>query len=369
LKEKMNKITIYIVAIGIFFLILFLTLSAPIVVTDSDFSIYNTGWNGCSELAVKTHETGSFTPNIELAEGKRTEVTQKELTEYDVVPENTGMMIIGPRQEFSDESVEFVDEFLQNGGKLMLADDFGSGNSLLDGLDTDSSFDTAPLLDLSFEKKPKFGVAYNVTEHPVTDNVSQVMLNAPTAIDKEENATTILTSSKASWLDENENNMKDEDEPFKEYPLITVEGYGEGELILVSDPSIFINSMLDKRDNRALSANILEYLSRGRTDLIFDESHREMSFINRIIYTGEVPNRIVGSLLLIFGLTIGIYQTWTESKQSVINKVKNILSRFLEEEEDEEPITKVLNNHPDWDKDKVKMINDRFIKVDKRDRR
>ncbi|MEF8873109.1 MAG: DUF4350 domain-containing protein [Candidatus Thermoplasmatota archaeon] len=367
MKEKMRRVTIYIIAIAVFFLIFFLAISAPLVVNDSDFSIYNPGWNGCSDLAVKTREMGSFTPNIELAEGKRTEVTQKELTEYDAEPEKTGIMIIGPRQEFSGESKDFVHDFLQDGGKVVLADDRGSGNSLLEGLDTNSSFRTSPLLDLSFEKKPKFGVAYNTTEHHITDNISHVMLNAPTAIDKDENATTLLTSSRASWLDENENKMKDDDESFKQYPLITAESYGEGELILVSDPSIFINSMLNKMDNRALSVNILDYLSRGRSNLIFDESHREMSFVNRMIYTGAVPNLIAAVLLLFFGIGVGVYHTWTESGDTILKKLKQFLFYLIGEEKEEEPIAKVLNNHPDWDKDKLEMINDRFIKVDKGD--
>ncbi len=366
MKEKMTKFTIYIIAIAIFFLILFLAISAPIVINESEFSIYNPGWNGCSDLAVKTREMGSFTPNIEVAEGKRTEVTQKDLTEYDVEPEKTGMIIIGPRQEFSGETRDYVHDFLRDGGKLVLADDFGSGNSLLNGLETNSSFRSSPLLDLSYEKKPKFGVAYNTTEHRINDNVSQVMLNSPTAIDKDENATTLLRSSKASWLDENENGVKDDEESYKEYPLITMESYGDGELILVSDPSIFINSMLDKKDNRELSVNLLDYLSQGRSDLIFDESHREMSFVNRMIYTGRGSNQVTAVLLLIFGLGVGGYHAWSESRNIILNKIKKLLSFFIGEEKEEEPIAKVLNNHPDWDKDKLEMINERFIKGDEK---
>jgi len=369
MKEKMNRITIYIIVISIFFLILFLSISAPKVVNESDFSIYNPRWNGCSDLAVKTREMGDFTANIELreAEGRQTEITQRELTEYDVTPNKTSMMIIGPREEFSDESIQFVDQFLQNGGKLVLADDFGSGNTLLDGLDTTSSFHSSPLLDLSFEKKPEFGVAYNMSEHKVTEEVEQVRLNHPTAIDKEENATTLMTSSKASWLDENENRMKDEDGPFQEYPLMTIEDYGYGELILVSDPSIFINSMQERKDNRVFSENLLGYLSEGRSDIIFDESHREMSFIFRTIYAGDFPSIFFGALLLLAGLGIGIYFGFSETKGILFEKINKIIFYLSGEEKKEDPVGKVLNNHPDWDKDKLEMINERFIDVERGD--
>jgi len=367
MKEKMNRITIYIIVVAVFFLILFLSISAPIVVNESDFSIYNPRWNGCSDLAVKTREMGAFTPNIELAEGKRTEVTQRELAEYDVDPNKTSIMIIGPRQEFSDESIEFVDQFLRNGGKLVLADDFGSGNTLLDGLETSSTFYSSPLLDLAFEEKPEFGVAYDFEDHDLTKNVSQVMLNSPTAIDKDEDATTVMRSSKASWLDKNENRMKDEDESFEQYPLITEESYGDGELILVSDPSIFINSMQDRKDNRVLSENLLSYLSQGRSDIIFDESHREMSFIYRMIYTGDLPNMIIGTLLLLTGLGIGIYFGFSETKEILFEKIRKIIVYLTGEEEKEDSVGKVLNNHPEWDKDKLEMIKERFIDVEKGD--
>ncbi len=357
-----NKITIYIITIAIFFLILFFSISAPILVSESDFSIYNPGWNGCSDLAVKTREMGNFAPNIELAEGTQTEVTQRELSEYEVEPENTGLMMIGPRQGFEQENIEYVHDFLQEGGIAVIADDFGTGNTLLEGLDTNSSFHPYPLLDLAFEEKPERGVSYNFTEHDITQEVSQVELNSPTAIDKDENATTLMRSSEASWLDENENGVKDEDESFEQYPLMTTEEYGEGELILVSDPSIFINSMLERKDNRQLAENILDHLSEGRANIIFDESHREISFLYRIVYTGELPNRIIAVLLSLVGLSIGIYSTVSEDDKGFFEKIRYIILHFVgEEEEETDTVGKVLNDHPDWDEEKLKMINERFI--------
>ncbi len=360
-----NKFLIYIIVIAVFFLILFLSIFAPIVVSESNFSIYNTGWNGCSNLAVKTREMGRFTPNIELAEDTQTEITQRELSEYEIEPDDAGLMIIGPKEEFSEQSIEFVDDFLRNGGKLVLADDFGSGNTLLEGLDTDSSFHSSPLLDLAFEKKLEFGVAYDFEEHTLTRDVSQVMLNSPTAIDKDENASTVMRSSEASWLDENENGLKDEDEPFEQYPLITTEDYGEGELVLVSDPSIFINSMQERKDNSILSENTLVYLSQGRSEIIFDESHREISFIYKLIYTGDLPHVVIAALLLTTGVGIGVYSGVSETKDTFFKKIRSLWSHFIAEEEKEEgDVAKVLNNHPDWDEDKLKMIEERLIEGD-----
>lgn len=365
MTDNKNIFLIYIIVVAVFFLILFLSIFAPIVVSESDFSIYNPGWNGCSNMAVKTREMGRFTPNIELREDTQTEITQRELLEYEIEPDDAGLMIIGPEEEFSDPSIEFVDDFLQNGGKLVLADDFGSGNTLLEGLDTNSSFHSSPLLDLAFEKKLDFGVAYDFEEHRLTRGVSQVMLNSPTAIEKDANATTVMKSSEASWLDENENGIKDEDELFEQYPLITTEDYGDGELVLVSDPSIFINSMQEMKDNRILSENTLVYLSQGTSEIIFDESHREVGFIYKLIYTGDLPQLVIAALLITTGLGIGVYFGFSETKDTLFEKTRSLWSHFIAEEAEEEPdIGKVLNNHPDWDEDKLKMIKERLIKGD-----
>ncbi len=367
MRDVMNKVTIYIIVMTIFFLLIFLSVSAPLVMNQNDFSIYNSGWDGCSDLAIKTREMGSFTPNIKLAQGKRTEVTQRELTEYDINPNRTGMMIIGPREDFSQKSVDFVDTFLKRGGKLVLADDFGSGNDLLKGLETNSSFYSSPLLDFSFEKGPELGVAYNIKDHELTRNVSQVMLNKPTAIKRDEEAKVIMNSSRASWLDKNGNAVKDEDEEFKKRPLMTVEKYGKGELILVSDPSIFINSMLDKKDNKAMANNVLSYLSQGRSRIIFDESHRKMGFIYKMVYTGNLSRQMISFVMAAAtGLILLSYL-----KSEIVDVLSSIMVKatafLFEEEEGEETIAKVLNNHSEWDKDKLEMIHDRILKAQKGD--
>lgn len=362
MRAGMKKITIYIIVISVSALIFFLSISAPLLANDADFSIYNTGWNGCSDLAKRTEELGSFTPNIQVTEGSRTEITQKELTEYNVKANNTSILIIGPRQEFTDKEKGYVDRFLRRGGRLLLADNFGSGNSLLEGLETNSTFHSDPLLDLAFDKEPHFGVAYDVREHELTRNVSHVMLNGPTAIDKSEQSTSLLNSSRGSWLDDG-GEEPSESKDYRRYPLITVESYGEGELILISDPSIFINSMKDRMDNEVLIENLLGYLSEGRENIIFDESKREMNFVYGIMYSGNYPGRTTSAFILLVGLGISTVILFPESKSITIEKLRKLLLIFGRETSEEDPLTKVLNKHPEWDRKKLRMINDRFIET------
>ncbi|MEM4277418.1 MAG: hypothetical protein QXQ13_08065, partial [Thermoplasmata archaeon] len=48
--------------------IVFLAVSmqSPVVSTTVDFSIYNSGWNGVSGLAVLTYRAGKFAPSFQV---------------------------------------------------------------------------------------------------------------------------------------------------------------------------------------------------------------------------------------------------------------------------------------------------------------
>jgi len=52
-------------------------------------------------------------------------------------PSNSTVLMLGPSKPFSSEEVEVVEGFLVAGGRVVLADEFGTGNSLLDGLELD----------------------------------------------------------------------------------------------------------------------------------------------------------------------------------------------------------------------------------------
>lgn len=363
-----NKLTTYIVLVFVFGLLLFLSVMGPVVTSNADFSIYNSGWNGCSHLVGRTREAGDFRPNIRL-EGRKSEVVTKEITDYDIKANNTSMFIIGPSDEFTAEETEFIDRFLKEGGKLLLADDFGSGNSLLSGLNTNSSFYSRPLLDLSFDKEAHFGIAYDVREHRLTEDVSQVMLNNPTGIRKDEDSVSLLNSSKTAWLSDGS------DRNYDKYPLITIEDYGEGELILFSDPSLFTNSMKEKVDNELLIKNTIEYISEGNEQILIDESKRDVDLLFRMVYTGNYPGRNVTALILLLVIGIGIYRVGIYPKtkdKTVLDllillflKVRSLLfSEEEEEEEEKDPLDEILEENPEWNRKKLEKIDERFIKVE-----
>ncbi len=352
--------TLYILLSAVVLLIILFSMAAPIVTTRADFSVYNPNWNGCSHFAVKTYEAGKFTPNLQLSNEQDMELVDRDITSYDLEPSSSTLVFLGPKADFTGKERDYVHRFLMGGGRVLLSDDFGSANSLLGGLNTSSRFNGDLLLDMSFEKKPDFGVAYQINDHPITDGVYLLMMNRPTVLKPDEDAEVLVQTSKASWLDRDEDGAYDEDEPSGSFPVLSVEDYGMGELILLSDPSIMINSMLDKVDNQRFVDNVLGYLSEDREKIVFDESHRAVNVVFNIVYVLSYPGRTISILFIIAALVATTVVLDPDLKKDTYNLFKKLVSLFKKEQEGD-IIAQILNNHPEWDESKLRMIHDNFV--------
>jgi hypothetical protein len=250
---------------------------APVLSTTTDFSIYNTGWNGTSDLAISTYRSGKLAPTLELqATGTSMNVVHLDLSELSLDASTDALVIIGPSLSFSQEDSAVVAGFVRDGGMLLLADDFGTGNELLAGMGATSRFSNKLLMDLSFDKRPEFSVCFTFEDDSLTTNVTTVLLNYPTSLTVDPSTTkTIATSSVASCLDMNDDREFGIGEPRGPFPLIARESYGNGTIILLADPSILINGMQDELDNGVLTSNILSEIGIFRAAVYFDEAHRD----------------------------------------------------------------------------------------------
>lgn len=359
--KAFKGVTLYIILGAVVLLILLLSMAAPIVTTGADFSVYNPNWNGCSHFAVKTYEAGKFTPNLQLSNEKDIQLVDKDITSYDLEPVTSTLVFLGPKTDFTGNEADYVHRYLMNGGTVMLADDFGSANTLLSGLNTSSRFDGNLLLDMSFEKKPDFGVAYQIEDHPITDGVYLLMMNRPTVLKPDKEATVLVQTSRASWLDKDEDGVYDENEPSGSFPVLSVEDYGRGELILLSDPSIMINSMLDKVDNQRFVDNLLAYVSEDKDEVVFDESHRDVNVVFNIVYVMSYPKHALSTIFVLTALVGTMVVLDPNLKEHTTAMIKRVLSLF-DKEQKKDIIAQILNNHPEWDENKLKMIYDNFVK-------
>lgn len=360
----MKRIYQFIIIGGIGILLLILSLATPVVLSSSDFSVYNPNWNGCSTLGVRAYKVGKLQPTLFVDQNELT-VNQQSFVKYMLSPEASVIILLGPREPFDNEELNYLRSFLQNGGRLLLADDFGSGNQILAGINATTRFSGKLLLDLSFEKNASFVTVYEFPQptHMFVNNVSSVLLNYPSSLQVGRNTTVIARSSSMSWLDATENGVYDSNEAQGPFPVLAIEKIGAGELILCSTPSIMINSMRDHADNRNFRDNLFTYIFKDRNTVIFDESHRDIATPLQISYffpsVISLPVKIGILLVVVF-----LFLAWfTPIPTYLIQKVERLLIRSSDEHispKNEQVIEDLLKRHPTWNRQKLNELIERM---------
>jgi len=221
-----------------------LLLTAHLTSNSLEFSQYNTGWNGTSVffLGLDRHRVTTVLSPADLAPYRN----------------NTLLLIIAPERLPSVQETAAYRSFLERGNTILLADDFGTGNAILRGIGSRIVILPGNLssIDRAYND-PYAVVAYPVANVSPVRPVSEILLNRPAPL---EGGDPLLTSSILSWIDNNGNKRIDPDEMMGRFAVMAHEKAGRGEIIVLSDPSIFINSMRDPGatwDNQKLIDDIV----------------------------------------------------------------------------------------------------------------
>jgi hypothetical protein len=223
--------------------------------SNEDFKAKNPAWNGAREFA--------------------RHFRADSLQSLGDLPENPGdtILVIIPYIDFSQTDMAALKQYVGGGGTLVLADDYGYGNTVLGYLQINARFNGAPLLDPLFNYKNSY--IPNVTDFTasaLTQNVTCIVLNHATSLDAGSGVQIIAQTSAASFLDINNNGIAEEDEPNGPLTVAAQAVLDKGRVIILSDPSIIINSMLDMDNNSAFISNIMKSAGPDAA-VMFDESH------------------------------------------------------------------------------------------------
>lgn len=237
---------------------------------DQDYSIYNSEWNGCSLLKAITE-----------GEGYQVRTVLSTIHFLSRLEGSAVLIVVGPTKAFTHSEADAVVEFVRNGGALLLADDKGHGNLLAQNLGF--AFDGAPLLDVgSYTKNPNYPVVGLRETHSLSRGVNYIVLNHPTGLyiarllEGMYDAVVVAQTSSTSWLDENRNERWDVGEEMEGFiPVVIAFQLGLGRVVLVSDPTIFTNDMIQYGDNMIFATNVIRWLSRESTSfpVLFDVTH------------------------------------------------------------------------------------------------
>jgi hypothetical protein len=266
-----------------------LVLTAHLAGNSLEFSRYNTGWNGTSQF-FSGLDRQSVTDISDPA----------QLTPYRT---NALLLIIAPRHPATGQETAAYRAFLDRGNTIMLSDDFGSGNSILRQIGSGIFIGPGNLSSIDREYTDPYSVVvYRAANTSLVRSVSRLVLNRPAPL---EGGDVLFVTSILSWIDTNGDRRINSDEVMGKFAVMAKETVGTGELVVLSDPSIFINAMADpdeKWDNRRL----IESLTGREGPVLIDQMNsrtRDAEGTSEIIHvirtTSNIELLFVGTLMLI----------------------------------------------------------------------
>ncbi len=339
-----------------------LPLTMPLLRSASDFSIYNTGWNGCSEFALKLFASGKEVYPLHAPFGTIRNRPGDA---------RTALVVIGPTRPFTRSDANFTAGFVGGGGLLIVANDFDEGNSLLEGMGLDVRFGGEPAADLCFERDPAIVTCYAMADRPLTRNMSSFYLNRPTGLvgPLPPGSTLLARTSPMSWVDSNDDGVwQREGERRGPIPVMAEIPYGEGRIILLSDPSVFVNDMIARPGNERLMANLVSLMTGREIERIYiDEEHRVLTnpveLFTVVIRRAPDYGRLIIVWLMVTVIIFVVHPRLRRWGIGVFDATISLGLRILSlgagrqvEADRCDPIQACLQKHPDWERTTMERI-------------
>lgn len=308
------------------------------------FGAYNPAWDGASDLRGAADTVGSDSEIV------------LNTSRYETVEANeSAALVLSPDRPYTEREADRLRRFVEAGGTLVVAEDFGNrSNALLQNVGADARFDGVPVRDERYNyRSPAMPVARNVSGYPLLTGVDALTLNYGTTVNPGK-ATVIVGTSEFAYRDTNHNGELDDDETLGTYPVATVEEIGEGRVIVVSDPSLFINAMLDRPGNQQFVWNLLG--AHQLTLLDYSHAERLPPLSLALVIIRKTP-----LLQVLFGLLgLAAVSAWG---QGLFDSVRTHLSDHRErsrQDEDainQEALTAYLHRqHPQWNEERARRV-------------
>jgi len=242
----MNTTIKYLILTLLLFTLVTMPMTVPMFKSSTPYSMFNRGWDGTSQFAALARE-----------EGMKVVPLFEPLTMANLSRKSGVLMIIGPDVPFIDGEIEQIQKFLQAGNTLFIADDFGTANQILRELNLPVRISKLPLNDFFYQGDDRLIVTVRIANPFLRRGVKEIVTNEPAGI--------ILLSRGAVYSsDVAMINFK-----MRAYPLMTEERYGNGHVIVLSDPDVLANMQF--KENRPFLRNLIEYL--GGDTIYMDEAH------------------------------------------------------------------------------------------------
>ena len=212
-----------------FIALVVLLTTVPATAWAVPFDLAGSDWEGGTEL-------------VRLAQGELGTARVVATTQIDFAelkPED-GLVLLYPERSLD---VEELTKFMRAGGRVILLDDFGRGESLLVNFGMKRVPSPRHPVE-SLRHNPQLALAEPASAHPVVADVNRVVTNHPTGLGHPDLSPVLKIRAAAGEPD----------------VTVAVAGaVGQGRLLAVGDPSIVMNSMLRYAGNKAFARGLVRY--------------------------------------------------------------------------------------------------------------
>lgn len=230
---------------GIIAVITLLVVGIHLVSDTEDLSRYNQGWNGTSDFfsELNPHQSIDITWFSDLSRAG-----------------NATLLLIAPSGIYSATDIEVIRAFTEIGNTLVIADETGTANPILQGIGSGISIQPGLIGSIDHTYNDAFVIVTTPSsDHPLVVNLSTLVLNQGVWLTGGE---PLVQTSMMSWIDTDSDRRISDDESFGKRVVMAREKIGDGEVIVISDSAIFINSMLNVGDewgNREFVSRLIHY--------------------------------------------------------------------------------------------------------------
>ncbi|MDH5674715.1 MAG: DUF4350 domain-containing protein [Myxococcales bacterium] len=193
-----------------------------------EFRVGAPSWNGLSEL-------------VSLGQTLGLEMSAAGTLRLSELRKNDGLLLVHPTEALPTDSLR---AFLRDGGRLALADDFGSGPQLLADFQIERAAPANPSEATRLRGNRNLPIAVPGIAHALNDGVVALATNHPRVLYHPDlQAIFELTDAGGA--------------------VVLTGAVGRGRLVAIGDSSLLIDNMLQLRGNRAFAGNLLRYLGHG----------------------------------------------------------------------------------------------------------
>jgi hypothetical protein len=231
-----------VLLISLFLILAILLISTRLYFSEVSYSTTNLLWDGINQFSSIYHTTNLY-----------------DLSDLKVMDQDTTLLIVGPTKNFSYDESSRIKAYMEQGGSVIIMDDYGTSNTLLNDIASSITLYQTPLCQYdSYYVNPNFPIIKDFTSRGSIYRNSSLTLNYPVSLNVSGDAVVLATTSTQGWIDSDYDGLIWGGEPLNVYPFMASEIYKKGSLTVVGDADIVTNGMINRGGNRNFTTSLLK---------------------------------------------------------------------------------------------------------------